>query len=216
MSVTAIPDGEEKETGRVEAFSDGVFGIAMTLLVLEIRVPPPDTLSGHLLDALLRQWPSYVAYVISFVVIAIMWINHHNIFKFIKRTDNLFLLLNALLLMVICLVDFSTALLADYLQRPEQQTAAAVYAGVGFIIAILYNAVWRYAAWKNRLLDKNTDPKWVASINRGYVFGPAGYLLALGLVWVSVPLSLFVQFSLAVFFALTQNGRRVEPELPTA
>src|SRR5437016_4584705 len=90
---------DEKETGRVEAFSDGVFSIALTLLILDIKVPQADQLKGaSLLDVLLEQWPLYLAFVTSFVSILIMWTNHHNMFKYIKRTDSNFLLLNGLLL----------------------------------------------------------------------------------------------------------------------
>jgi uncharacterized membrane protein len=201
---------DEKETGRVEAFSDGLFGIAVTLLVLEIRVPPPETLpaGAHLLDLLAQQWPAYIAYVVSFLIISIMWINHHNLFKVIRRTDNLFLLLNALLLMMITFLNFPTALLADYLQQPDAQVAALVYAGTMVVISLLYNLVWRYAAWNNRLLDKSTDPAFVRSINRGYLLGPTLYSAAFLLAFVNVWLSLAVQFFLAVFFAFTRSGRR--------
>src|ERR1041385_4002556 len=91
---------DEKETGRTEAFSDGVFAIAITLLILEIQVPHVE--GASLVNALAQQWPSYAAYVLSFLVIAVMWVNHHNLFKYIQRTDNVFLFLNSMLLMVIC------------------------------------------------------------------------------------------------------------------
>ncbi len=86
--------GGEKETGRLEAFSDGVFAIAVTLLVLELRVPLPGSLreGERLLDALLHEWPAYLAFVTSFATILIVWVNHHNLFKLINRTDHYFLL----------------------------------------------------------------------------------------------------------------------------
>src|SRR5690349_429038 len=106
---------DEKETGRVEAFSDGVIAIAITLLVLDIKVPTGLGEEGGLLDALLRQWPVYLAFFNSFATIGVMWINHHRLFTQIKRIDHTLLLLNALLLMAISLVPFSSALLSEYL-----------------------------------------------------------------------------------------------------
>ncbi len=103
------------DTTRVEAFSDGVFAIAITLLVLEIRVPPPDaTEQGRtLLTALRELWPSYVGYVLSFVTIGIMWANHHSIFRYVRRADRYFVLINVLFLMCISFLPFPTALLAS-------------------------------------------------------------------------------------------------------
>ena len=121
-----------KETGRVEAFSDGVFAIAITLLVLEIRLPAES--EGELAELLLAQWPSYVAYVISFMVIAVMWVNHHHLFKFIKRTDNVLLFLNSVLLMLITFLNFPTALLAEYLEHSEGQIVVFIYSGTMVVI----------------------------------------------------------------------------------
>jgi uncharacterized membrane protein len=107
------------DTARLEAFSDGVFAIAITLLVLNIRVPLASELNGQtLFDALLQQWPAYLAYVVSFVTILLMWVGHHNMFTFIYRIDHTFLLLNGLLLMGIAVVPFPTGLLAEYLPKP--------------------------------------------------------------------------------------------------
>ncbi len=190
-----------KETGRVEAFSDGVFAIAITLLVLDIKVPhlEPGSSKG-LAELLLEQWPSYVAYVVSFLIISVMWINHHHMFRLIARTDNIFLFTNSLLLMTITFLNFSTALLADYIEQPDARIAALVYAGTGVIIAVLYNILWRYGS--ARLLSKNANPKLVAQITYRYQFGPIMYLLAFGLAFISVPASIAVQATMAVFFAL--------------
>lgn len=196
-----------RETGRVEAFSDGVFAIAITLLILEIRVPHADE-GQALADLLLNQWPSYMAYVLSFLIIAVMWVNHHNLFKYIRRVDNIFLFLNSLLLMFITFLNFSTVLLADYLLDPNgQQVAGLVYAGTGFVIAILFNLLWYHASKDNRLLDKNAHPGLIKAINDQYRFGPVLYALAFGLVFISIWLSLALQFGLAIFFSLTDSSR---------
>jgi uncharacterized membrane protein len=148
------------ETTRVEAFSDGIFAIAITLLVLEIRVPPAD-LTGHgttLLPALLRLWPSYLGYLISFITIGIMWVNHHSMFMLIRRIDRYFLLLSVVFLMFIAFLPFTTAVLAEYLSEPKgRQIALASYSATFVLIALAYNAVWWYAARGGRLLDEAAD-----------------------------------------------------------
>jgi len=201
--------GDEKETGRVEAFSDGVFGIAMTLLVLEIKVPraadvaPPLSLAG----ALLRQWPMYAAYVLSFVTVLIMWTNHHKLFRLIRRSNHTFLTINGLLLMFVTLVPFPTALLAEHLGRPGGATAAAVYSGTFVFIAVLFNVLWRYAARGARLLARGHDREAAAEITRQYRFGPLLYLAAFVLAFVSVAASVGLCGCLAVFFAWPPRAR---------
>src|SRR3989475_8757474 len=135
------------DTARLEAFSDGVFAIAITLLVLEIHVPAPDaTQHGRTLLTALRQlWPSYLGYALSFVTIGIMWANHHSIFRYVRRADRYFLLINVLFLMWISFLPFPTALLAAYLPEPEGRTlAVAGYSATLVMIAVAYNAVWWY------------------------------------------------------------------------
>lgn len=200
---------EEKETGRLEAFSDGIFAVAITLLVLEIKIPLPNTTG--LAGLVLKQWPSFLAYVISFLTILIMWINHHALFRLIHRTNHLFMVLNGLLLMLITFVNYPTAVLAEYLQGPDpadQRFAALLYSGTFILIAILYNMLWRFASFKHRLLSKKADPALVATITRQYRFGPLFYLAAFVLAFVSVPASVTVNAALAVYFAFTGQAKR--------
>jgi uncharacterized membrane protein len=199
---------DAKETGRTEAFSDGVFAIAITLLILEIRVPHPGETGESLATLLLQQWPSYMAYVLSFLVIAVMWVNHHNLFRYIQRVDNLFLFLNSLLLMVITFVNFSTALLADYLLDPAgQQAAGLVYAGTGIVVAILFNLMWRHAIQNSRLIDANADRRLIQAISDQYRYGPLLYGVAFALVFISIWLSLALQFGLAIFVSFTDSTK---------
>ena len=135
------PTEENKETGRVEAFSDGVFAIAITLLVLNIQVPHDLPVGKSLAGALIDQWPTYLAFVTSFATIGIMWINHHRLFTHIRRSDNTLLVLNGLLLMGITVVPFPTALLAAYIGHPDEQVAALVYGGTLVLIAIFFNVL---------------------------------------------------------------------------
>jgi uncharacterized membrane protein len=198
-----------KETARVEAFSDGVFAIAITLLVLEIRGPSSHDLSGTLLDALAARWPSYLAFLTSFLVIGIMWVNHHYMFKNIKRADQPFLFLNLFLLMGVTLVPFPTALVAEYVQHRDANVAAMVYSGLFFFIAVIFNVMWWYAVKDLRLMDRNVDPIWVKSISDSFRFGPLLYLAAFVLAIFSVPLSLGLHLILAIFYSLTGLTNRL-------
>jgi uncharacterized membrane protein len=204
---------EAKETGRLEAFSDGVFAIAITLLILEIRVPPEgDTPPGSLLPELVKLWPSYLAYLISFSTILIMWLNHHALFKIIKRVDNRFIILNGLLLMAITFVNFPTAVLAEYLPHPDNHIAALALAGTYEVIAIIFNGLWQYASRGYRLLDPKADPEYVRGITRQYFFGPTVYLVAFLAAFVSVPLSVGIDAFLAIFFAFVGSRSVTSPQ----
>jgi len=206
---------EEKETGRLEAFSDGVLAVAITLLVLNIQVPPRDSLlDGTLLAYLDKQWPTLLAFVASFATIGIMWINHHRLFTYIKRTDTVLFLLNLLLLLIIVFIPFPTALVAQqYAVHPDQHVAAALYSGTCVILAISFNLLWRYATYHNRLLGKDADTRAVAAISGQYLFGPIVYLIAFGLAWVNVLASIICNLLLALFFALPPRlPRRLQQE----
>jgi uncharacterized membrane protein len=198
------PIAEEKETGRVEAFSDGVFAIAITLLVLNLHIPPVDDSPNApaLLTRLLEGWPAYLSFLLSFAAIGIMWINHHNLFRQIKRTDQAFLFLNGLLLMGITLVPFPTALLAEYLGHRDQNLAAMICSAVFTITAVFFNVLWAYASRNNRLLDRNADPRWVAGITAQYRFGPIFYFTSFVVAIFSAGASLLLQIAIAVFFAV--------------
>lgn len=208
---------EEKETGRLEAFSDGVFAIAITLLILQIPLPHEAKNGPSLLTQLGGQWASYLAYLVSFMTILIMWVNHHTIFRLIHRTDQFFLVLNGLLLMVITFVNYPMAILAESLQGPDlhkdglitdQKTAALFYSGTFIVIAIIYNVLWRYASHNRRLLSKGADPLMVEAINKRYRFGPLFYVASFLLAFVSVWASLGLNLLLAVYFAFTGRSKK--------
>jgi uncharacterized membrane protein len=195
---------DEKETSRVEAFSDGVFAIAMTLLVLDIKVPRASDLVPRttLPELLEHEWPAFVAYVLSFATVLIIWTNHHKLFHLIRRCNHAFLLINGALLMFVTLVPFPTALLAEHIAQPGAATAAAVYSGTFILIAVLFNLLWHYAAYEDRLLLPGHDRAAAASITRQYRFGPPLYLAAFLLAFFSVPASVGLCALLVAFFAL--------------
>ncbi len=196
---------DRKETGRVEAFSDGVFAIAITLLVLDLKVPRDLPEGARLFDALLRQWPSYVAFVSSFATIGIMWINHHRLFGLIRRVDHWLLILNGLLLLGVTFVPFPTALMAEYVQRHDQRVAAMVYSGTFVLIAIVFNLLWWHAFRWGRLLDHKAEPQAIRAITVAYAFGPPVYLLAFIAAVFSAAAALALTILLALFFALPGN-----------
>jgi uncharacterized membrane protein len=191
----------QTETSRIEAFSDGMFAIAITLLILEVKVPVPA--EGRLAQGLLKQWPSYLAFVLSFVYIGVMWMNHHRMFTHIRRSNDTLLVLNLLLLLGVTAVPFPTAVLAANLGTADQKTAAVFYNAVFIFIAIFFNVLWRYAV-SHQLLDKNMSASAV-SISRQYAVGPLMYIVCLALAFVDVRVSLGVNVALAVYFALPAN-----------
>lgn len=174
---------------RLIFFSDAVFAIAITLLALEIRLPPGEELLGNteLAGRLLQLWPSYIAYVISFLVIGAFWISHHRKFRYIQRYDSRLLLLNLLLLMAIGFMPFPTAVISEYGNR----TATIFYAGAVGVIGVMLAIVWGYASRHNRLID----PQLAALTRRRELIGP---LIMAGVFFLSIPVA-FLDDDLAKF-----------------
>jgi uncharacterized membrane protein len=208
----ATPEGEAKETGRIEAFSDGLFAIAMTLLVLNIQVP--DAPPGRLAAALLRQWPVYLAFLTSFATIGIMWINHHRLYNLIRRSDDVLLVLNLLLLLGVTAVPFTTSLVADYIERPDGQVAAVLYNGLYVVLSVFFNALWLYASRGNRLLGRSFDPRAAKLITRQYATGPLLYLIAVALSLYSVAAGIGMSLLLALYYAIPHRIVHPPPRRP--
>lgn len=190
-------------TERILAFSDGVFAIAITLLVLNLQPPHVD----HGLLARLREdWPSYFSYALSFLVIGIIWAQHHQMFTQIKRSNHVFLLINIFFLMWVSALPFPAALLAEYLDPKKdpaaRHTAMAVYAGMFVLGSFLFNLLWWYAIYKGRLLSPQTDHAAVRRTTRSYYLGPISYLADLLLALISVEASLALFLILALYYAL--------------
>ena len=206
-----MPD-DGNDTGRIEAFSDGVFAIAITLLVLEIQVPHVEGAGvTTLLGALLGQWPSYLGYAISFLQIGVIWANHHNRFTYIVRSDHVLLFLNILFLMCVAFIPFPTALLAEYIESEENITAVAVYSGTLAVTAIFFTLLWIYAANGYRLVNRDLDPATLRAMTRRYVVGMAFYIGAFALTFLNAVLSLVLIVGLALLFVLPEP-RRGKPE----
>jgi uncharacterized membrane protein len=170
---------QETSTTRLEAFSDGVFAIAITLLVLEIRVPESATVRGDLATALWALWPSYFGYIFSFLMIGIYWVNHHYILKLYKKTDQPFLFLNVLFLMCVSFIPFPTAVLAKYIADDKQRgTAIFLYTLGLFLPAFAWLLKWLYATRKHRLVDRSLSQEYVNYMTTRFLITNVLYLLA--------------------------------------
>ncbi|HEV2013328.1 MAG TPA: TMEM175 family protein [Candidatus Dormibacteraeota bacterium] len=185
--------------GRVEAFSDGVFAVAATLLIFNIQID--KTAPGGLLAALLAAWPKYAAYVASFLTIGVMWMNHHGLFERIARLDRALLLINLLLLMAIVFIPFSTAELgANILVPRDANTAASLYAINAFVIAIFFGAVWSYALLHPNLLTPDVDRRAALRAWPRFSVGSVVYLACVPLGQLSPIAVVFVCAALAVYY----------------
>lgn len=161
-------------TSRLEAFSDGVFAIAITILILDIKAPD-DT--NHLLRSLLALWPSYLGYVLSFLLIGLLWVNHHVMFEHIIKTDRLLMFTNTLLLLVVAFLPFATAVLASTFRTGAgQPVAVALYGLVMTFAGLLFNAIWSHAN-RARLFDADVTAQGVRRMTKRILFGPAMYAL---------------------------------------
>jgi uncharacterized membrane protein len=198
----------DKDTGRLEAFSDGVFSIAMTLLVLELKVPP---VANHptprqLASQLFHQWPSYLAFTTSFFTILIMWVNHHGIFRLVRRTDSTLLFANGLLLLLVTAVPFPTALVASYLRTPAASTACAIY-GFSFVLISLGYALLLHAARRNkgRLLMPKTLDQINHRLRSCYRVGTPLYFLSTVAAPIAPWLTLAICTALWLYWAIPRD-----------
>ena len=196
----------EKQTGRLESFSDGVFAVAITLLVFNLQVPhlPTGAISVPALgSALFKQWPSYLTFMTSFATILIMWASHHGIFKLVYRADTPFLFANGLLLLLVTVVPFPTSLVAQYLSTPAAPLVCAVYAGVFVVINVVYNLLWWTAVRQRRLLHPAVTPLQVKRLTRHILLGLPMYGLATLLAFWNPYVSLGLCSCLWIFWAFT-------------
>ena len=189
------------ETSRIEAFSDGVFSIAATLLVLNVKAPAANL---PFWTGLAAQWPSLGSFLLSFLFIGIMWINHHRMFTHVKRTDDVLMVTNLLLLLGVVWIPYPTSLMAQAFTSGRMRDAAVLYNGSYFVLALLFNLLF-FTSMNRDLLDR--EYAGVHSIARRYALGPGLYALCFLATWWSVPLSLAMNGALAVFFLLSPSVR---------
>lgn len=188
----------ESGTTRLETFSDGVFAIAATLLVLEIGI---DTAHEQDLgQALLDLWPSYLAYVTSFITIGIIWMNHHFCVETVGRVDRPLMFLNLLLLLTISFLPFPTRLVAEHLQKSGERPAVYAYATTLVLMAVIFNGWWRYASGGRRLIAEQVPEARVRSISRAFNPGPPIYAATLLVAFVSPLASVLLTLAIAAFY----------------
>jgi uncharacterized membrane protein len=190
------------KTGRVEAFSDGVFAVAITLLVLGIRVPSTN---GSLIGALADQWPAFAAFAISFLVIGIVWVNHHTLFHLLSYTDRVLLFMNLGLLMSIVLIPFVTELFANYVATGGSQAtgAASLYNASMLLMGMSFQSCVLWVSHHHNLLRERLAP-----LTRGqqvrYGLGPIAYLACIPLSFVSPVVVLLIDAVVAVYYVFDQ------------
>lgn len=202
---TQIEIQQQKETLRIETFSDGVFCIAITLLSIEIGVEVHGAVTNEsLTHALLEKWPLYLAYVISFINILLAWIGHHSLFKMFVKSDNAVMITNGILLMLVALVPFPTKTLGEYLLSGGFKTAAIFYTGYFVLISIAFRLLW-FAASRNRenLLRDVTDKQrslTTRNENIGLICNTVIFAVAFLNPWLALALS-FVMWVYWIVFA---------------
>jgi uncharacterized membrane protein len=186
----------------LEAFSDGVFAIAITLLVLELH--PPE--SGDLWPGLIHEWPQFAAYLTSFAIIGIMWANHHSMFRRIVRSDRVLLFLNLGLLLWTSLLPFPTGLVARYLDEggPNAAVAEALYSLNLTLAAIAFSLVWYRAVRGNRLIDAQLTPRQQWATLARFSMGTVVYAATIAVAFVAPAVALAIQFLLALYYLFEQ------------
>jgi uncharacterized membrane protein len=187
--------------GRLEAFADGVFAIAATLLIIDVGLP--EELHEPLGRELLDLWPQYFGYAVSFVTIGIMWVNHHVLIRQLERVDRVFLFLNVGLLMCIAFVPFPTRILAEFVRGDDGDAAAVLYGLTLTVTSVFFLSVWMYASRGGRLLHPNADPRMVSGITRSYIPGTPTYAAATLVGFVSAETSALLYGLIAVFYMLS-------------
>lgn len=178
-------------TGRIEMFSDAVFAIVITLLVLQIQVPkiPPAAVAESLTAAILAMWPEFLSYAVSFLSVGIYWVLHHFMFRYIQRSDRMLLWLNLIFLMFVSFLPFPTALLGAYGRQP---VIAQIYGLTLAVIGLTLSLIWVYATSGRKLVDPKIDDLMVKLTMWKTLIPPALYLLAVILSAVNTTLSMAI------------------------
>jgi uncharacterized membrane protein len=198
-------------TGRLEAFSDGVFAIAITLLILDIKVPEVHHGLAH---ALRLQWPNYAAFLVSFMVIGIMWVNHHAMLVPVETVDRPLLFLNLGLLLTVVVIPWAAGLFARYVRAgTDSHVAAAVYGAVMFTAAIFFNTIWWWISRGPQLVYADVDHVAARGQLKRFSVGLYVYAATIVLAFVSAPITLAVHFAIAVYYVVDRLA--VEADSPS-
>ena len=214
MTTDALPGSEAQpstDTVRLEALSDGVIAVAITLLVLDLKVPHVGEES--LWNALVTQWPAYAAYVTSFLVIGILWVNHHGVFKQIRFATRGLMLTNLILLMLIVAIPFATSLVADYLLEPgfNAKVAMATYDALALAIALAMTALWGYALRRPELLEPEVDVQAVRKAFPRFSIGSSVYAVLIVVAFINPLVALIGTFLIALYYSFEHLPKAAQP-----
>jgi len=192
-------------THRIEALADGIFAIAMTLMVLNLALPEAGKGAAELHSLLIGQLDKFLGYAVSFVLLAVFWIRHHEQSHFVKRTDRKHLWINIIFLMFVALVPFSTSLVGDY---PDEPVAEVFFGCNIFILGALLLCNWAYATDHYRLVDPSLDPRLVALGKRRGVVTPLVAISAMGLSFINPDISAYAYLFIPVFEGVFEYRHR--------
>jgi uncharacterized membrane protein len=194
----------EMSTGRLETFTDGVFAIAITLLIIEVKVPSHEDLEKQsLMQYIYHQWPKYFAYVFSFINIGIYWANHHYLFKLFRRTDHYFNLLNLFFLMGIAFFPYPAGILGEYIMEEEHRKAAIIFYTFSiWMPAVGWFLMWTYARHKKRIIDHRLTDKFIYKLNRLFIVSNLLYLFSFLLSTVNAIASISLSIALTFVYIL--------------
>ncbi|WP_116788255.1 TMEM175 family protein [Flavobacterium psychrotrophum] len=197
----------EKETVRMEGFSDAIFAIAITLLVLDLHMPEKNALTSSttLINYLTAQWPSYLAFCISFFSIFIMWVNHHKLFKQIYSRNTAITFANGLILFFASVVSYPTGLLAQYFNTPSVNVVVAIYTGLFILINLSYLLLWHIASKNKTLLRPDINEAAIKKITLNYVYSLPVYIVAFGLSFTYPVVALILCICLWIYWALSSG-----------
>ncbi len=206
-SATNVEMESHDSTGRLEAFSDGIFGVAITLLALEIGVQEYEgATDASLLHNILALWPKYVAYINSFATVLLMWLGHHQLFKLVRKPSTSLILANGLSLLFVALVPFPTKTVGQFIQTGAANVAVEFYTGYFLLVSFSFLAVWKVASSKtNSLLQPFVTDQIVASVNRGHWVGILVNLTCFGLSFISPWLGIAANVLSWVYWAVAFN-----------
>ncbi len=199
------------DRGRLEAFSDGVFAVAITLLVIDLAVPVPG--HGTLGRQLVSHWPSFAAYGVSFLTIGIIWVNHHTLFRNFADVDRTMLFLNLLMLFFVVSIPFATATMAAYLRTDgvDASLAAVIYQGVFLCMSLAFGGLFWWSIRHGHLAVPLTGAAARTALVR-FTIGNLAYAVAIGVAYLSAPVSLLISLLVAVYYVFEQTpGRRPAP-----
>jgi TMEM175 potassium channel family protein len=189
-------------TARLETFADGVFAIAATLLIIDVSVEAEGDRLAH---DLVHSWPQYAAYVVSFLTIGIIWVNHHACFTQIDRTDRRFLFLNVGFLMCVAFIPFPTRLVAEHLRDDGARAAAVAYGVTLTLTAVFFVLLWFYAATGRRLIRADADQRVVSGISRSYMPGVPIYATATAVAFLSAWVAVAMFAAIALFYVVESS-----------